>query len=85
MCDCRANLEAKLTKRFKTTSPEATGHEVKLQGYAICFGKSLYLRSFMPYKATAEFPLKKGGTKVKNEEGNMFFAFCPFCGEKQGE
>jgi len=85
MCDCRKNLEAKLTERFKQMSPDATGHKVALQGYAICLGETLHSRSFMPYKATAEFPLKKGGTKVKSELGNMFFSHCPFCGEKQGE
>lgn len=83
MCDCRKDLEAKLTEKFRQQAPRATGHKVVLQGYAICLGESLYSRAFMPYKATAEHPLKKGGTKVKSEEGSMFFAFCPFCGEKQ--
>jgi hypothetical protein len=71
MCDCREKYEEKLTEKFKEKYPLATGHKVKLQGYAICLGESLYSRAFMPYKATAEHPLKKGGTKVKSEEGNM--------------
>lgn len=83
MCDCRKDIEQKLTDRFKEKSPEASGHEVKLQGYAYCFGEKLTTRAFMPYKTTAEPPLKKGGTKIKNETGNMFFNYCPFCGEKQ--
>jgi len=82
-CNCRKDLEAKLTERFNQQQPQARDHKVVLQGYAICFGETLTFRSFMPYKATATYPLKKGGEKEKNEVGNMFFAFCPFCGEKE--
>ena len=82
MCDCRKNLEAKLTEHFHQQNPQASGHEVRLQGFAICLGETTSMRAFMPYKTTAEFPLKKGGTKIKNDPGNMFFNFCPWCGVK---
>ena len=82
MCDCRENLEKKLTDRFKEMTPAATGHKVALQGYAYCLGASVTSRAFMEYKTTASYPLKKGGEKVKNETGNMYFSHCPFCGEK---
>jgi len=83
MCDCRTNLEAKLLERFKQQKPRATGHGVSLQGYAICLGEKVSRRPFMPCKTTASYPLKKGGEKVKSETLNMFFSYCPFCGEKE--
>ena len=36
----------------------------------------------MEYEEFAYVPIKKGGEKPKKQRGNMFFSFCPFCGEK---
>lgn len=83
MCDCRAKIEKQLTDRFKETSPEASKHVVKLEGYTICIGEKLTVKGYMPYKATADFLLKKGGVKAKSTTGHMVFSYCPFCGEKQ--
>lgn len=88
-CTCRADIETKLTERFVETAPDATGHKVRLQGYAYAMNASskvgsggIVERPFMPYKAEAVHPLKKGGTKAKASTGNMFFSYCPFCGKK---
>ena len=82
-CTCNADIAAKLEARFKEAQPEATDHNVRLQGYGFSIlGNSMVLRPFMPYKATAVYPLKKGGTKEKTVTGNMIFSYCPFCGSK---
>lgn len=83
MCDCRKELETQLTERFKANAPQAFEHRVGLQGYGFAIvDNTLTMRGYMPYKASADFPLKKGGTKPKTQTGNMVFSFCPFCGEK---
>lgn len=82
-CDCRREIEAKLTERFKEVAPDATGHHVALQGYGFAIiDNVLTMKPYMPYTTAAEFPLKKGGTKFKKQTGNMVFSFCPFCGTK---
>lgn len=82
MCECRKDIEARLLARFKEAAPEAADHKVDLQGYAFVFGEAnaLEMRPYMTYKAGATYPLKKGGTKWKQQTGNMMFNFCPFCG-----
>jgi hypothetical protein len=82
MCDCRKNLEDRLKELFAHKNPDGSGHRVELQGFSICLGETVSIRAFMPYKTTAEFPLKKGGTKIKSGTGNMFFNYCPWCGVK---
>jgi len=82
MCNCRTDLEARLLERFKEAEPLATGHEVKLTGYAFIFGKQLRMVGVMPIEQTADFPLKKGGTKRKSVKCSMQFTHCPFCGDK---
>lgn len=86
MCDCRKDLEEKLTDRFVENAPTATDHSVTLQGYgfAIVDNKMLCV-PYMEASATAVYPLKNGGTKKKTLKQNMFFSFCPFCGAKATE
>jgi hypothetical protein len=80
-CDCRKDIEARLTERFKEGAPGASGHSVELQGYGFAIvGNVLMVKPYMRYTAEAEFPLKKGGTKWKKQTGTMVFSFCPFCG-----
>lgn len=83
MCTCRKDIEEKLLNRFKEQAPEATGHEARLQGYAIIFGDAgVKEKGCMPFKLTATYPLKSGGFKQKKTEQNMIFTCCPFCGVK---
>lgn len=79
-CDCKKDIEVKLTDRFIQKTPEATGHKVALQGYALIFGDKLTQKGCMQMNVTAIYPLKKGGTKEKTEKQNMIFTYCPFCG-----
>lgn len=81
-CECRKDIESRLTERFVGQAPQATEHKVTLQGYAYILGATVSERPYMEYKATAVHPLKKGGTKAKSETGSMLFNFCPFCGVK---
>lgn len=80
-CNCKTELEAKLTERFKEKSPEATGHSLTMQGYGFALvGNTMKQLGYMEVKAEADYPLKKGGSKIKKTTQNMFFSFCPFCG-----
>ena len=84
-CNCQKELEVKLTERFKENVPDARDHKVRLQGYGFVVGKeAIVARGYMPYRASATHPLKKGGEKEKSTVGNMFFSYCPFCGLKAG-
>lgn len=82
MCDCRKNIEEKLLSGFKTQAPEATNHSVSLAGYVLIFGATLEEKGCMPIETSADFPLKKGGSKPKKSRTNMIFTYCPFCGVK---
>lgn len=85
MCDCRKDLEQKLTERYQAQEPTARDHKVTLQGYGLTLtGNKFMERGYMPYETFAYVPLKKGGEKPKKTTGSMFFSFCPFCGEKVG-
>lgn len=85
MCDCRKDLEQKLTERYQAQEPTARDHKVTLRGYGFVLeGNKFTERGCMTYETFALVPLKKGGEKPKKTKGNMFFSFCPFCGEKVG-
>ncbi|WP_114973375.1 hypothetical protein [Rhodoferax ferrireducens] len=82
-CNCKKDLEEKLTERFKEQSPLATVHGTELQGYGFAIvGDSMKVLGYMPVKQSAMVPLKSGATKLKTTTQNMFFSFCPFCGVK---
>ena len=82
-CNCKSDIEKKLLENFKSSAPEAAGHDVELSGYGFVLGEgSMMFRGYMPYKASAEYQLKKGGVRNKKIEGSMFFSYCPFCGVK---
>lgn len=83
MCDCKADIEQKLTENYKAVEPAGREHKVRLQGYGLVLGDgTVRQRPYMEYETHAFIPLKKGGEKPKKQRGNMFFSFCPFCGEK---
>ncbi len=82
-CNCKKELEAKLTEHFKNNTPDASNHAVELKGYAIAIQENAMVQvGVMEYHATNDVPLKKGGAKRKTTKGNMTFNFCPFCGVK---
>lgn len=82
MCDCKSRIEARLLETFKEQHPEATEHEVNLQGYTFILGETLTLKGCMQIERLAVFPLKNGSAKRKTEKISMMFNLCPFCGEK---
>ena len=86
-CNCRKDIEAKLLERFKLSAPDASEHGVTLQGYSLVIETAgLFSKPVMPYKTSAIYPLKKGGTKLKTVTGNMILNYCPFCGARlEGE
>lgn len=80
-CNCKTDLEAKLTERFKEATPDARDHKVTLQGYG--FGirdNTMVMQPYMNYEGFSYVPLKKGGEKPKKVTGSMIFSYCPFCG-----
>ena len=80
-CNCKKELEEKLTQRFKEQNPEAAQHGCVIGGYGLALvGNRMEQRGFMEVKSTAKFPLKKGGIKEKTLNQSMFFSYCPFCG-----
>lgn len=80
-CNCKTEIEAKLTENFKANKPEASEHSVSLEGYGFCIvNNTLTMKPTMPYKARASYPMKAGGSKDKTLTGTMVFSFCPFCG-----
>jgi hypothetical protein len=84
MCECRKTIEAKLKNRFEIETPQATGHEVTLEGYTFVIGERVMTsRPCMPFKKTAFYKQKNGVPKFKTSRENIIFNFCPFCGEKQ--
>lgn len=83
MCKCRNDIEAKLLERFKQQAPDAKNHEASLKGYGYVLTETgMSEVGCMHIEVTADRPLKRGGYKAKTERMNMFFTFCPFCGEK---
>lgn len=82
-CNCKLDIEKKLLENLQAAAPEAAGHYVELNGYGLAItDNTMVLRGYMPYKASAEYPLKKGGTRNKKMAGTMVFSYCPFCGAK---
>lgn len=88
MCECKKEMEDKLLANFKEKAPGAKGHAVELTGYTFVINRKTLIPGIMPFmtlEARAEFPLKKGGSKMKKYKENMLLSFCPFCGEKLTE
>ena len=82
-CNCKTELEIKLTERLKEKSPEAANHAATLRGYGfVIIDNSMKSMGYMEVKNTADYPLKKGGSKSKTTTMSMYFSYCPFCGEK---
>lgn len=84
MCDCRRNLEQKLTARYASQMPEVKELDVRLAGYSFVIeGGVMKSRPVMPIEIRHTVAVKKtGAEKRKVKKSNMTFSFCPFCGEK---
>lgn len=68
MYDCQKDIETRLLERFKSQSPEAKSHRASLEGYGlVLIGDAFLSIPFMPIKATASFPMKKGGEKGRRK------------------
>lgn len=82
-CDCKADIEQKILDSYKLKTPEASGHIAALEGYGFVIeADGMKVRGYMPYETAANFTTKKGSERRKVTKGNMFFSYCPFCGEK---
>ena len=82
-CDCKKDIESKLTDRFKEQSPAATDHSVTLEGYGLTTsGNTMKVMGCMPVKQSANFTSKSGVPKLRTTSISMLFSFCPFCGVK---
>lgn len=82
-CNCRKDIEEKLTERFKASTPDARDHKVILDGYGFgIVNNTMVMQPYFSYTAFSYVQLKKGGEKPKKVTGNMIFTYCPFCGEK---
>lgn len=80
-CNCRSELEEKLTERFKAAEPTLKHHVAELKGYGFgVVGNKMVITGCMPVEATAERTRKDGTTTVKKVRQTMVFSFCPFCG-----
>lgn len=82
-CNCKQEIEAKLTERFKAATPDSHGHKVTLEGYGFgIVNNTMVMQPYFNYTGFSYVPLEKGGEKPKRVTGNMIFSYCPFCGEK---
>ena len=81
-CKCKTEIENKLLEIYKTDTPEAKNHSIKMLGYALIFGKTVTQKGSFSVEGTANHPLKSGKFKSKKFKTNMIFTYCPFCGER---
>lgn len=86
-CDCKSDLEQKLTERHAAAYPDAKNHKATLDGYGFgIVGNTMITQGFVKFTATAEHPVNKtGGYKEKKIPGSMIWSFCPFCGKPAKE
>lgn len=83
MCNCRADIEKRLTDHYTPKLEGSRDVEAKLMGYALTLGKGLGIRAYMPAEIRHTVTVKKtGADKRKTEKVNFYFSHCPFCGEK---
>lgn len=82
-CNCKAELEAKLTERHVKQHPDAKDHKVTLGGYGFAIiGNKITHQGAVQITATADHLVKKTGEyRPKKMSGNMVWSFCPFCGK----
>lgn len=87
MCDCKTLIEGKMLEMFVDGKPDGAEHEIKLEGYGFCLNREsnqIELKPFMPAVGCYTHTFKNGNKKKKKVEQNIFFNYCPFCGESIG-
>lgn len=84
-CNCKSEIEAKLTERHATKNPGAKNHAVKLGGYGLAIiGNRMVHQGAVEITATADHMMKSGEYKAKKTISSMVWSFCPFCGKPAG-
>jgi hypothetical protein len=78
-CNCVRDNEPKVAEHI--SKQLGVPVEAKAQGVAFVFGKNPGEMPFMPYTVKADKPGYRAGKKTVN----MFFTFCPWCGERLEE
>lgn len=83
-CNCKKDIEAQLLERLKEETPTGVDQAVSLSGYGFVLGdNTITHRPYAVAHRSAMLP-KKGseGWRQKRSTVNMFFSYCPFCGEQ---
>ena len=82
-CNCRAEIEAKLTERLINQFPDAKNHRAVLNGYGFgIIGNKMVEQGCVQINSSADHQIKKSGEyKQKKTTGSMIWSFCPFCGK----
>lgn len=80
-CNCKTDIEAQLLERFKGEQPEGVDHSVSMHGYGFCIvDNKMIMRPYTEVTRAAQLPRKAGGFSSKRSKLNMYFSYCPFCG-----
>lgn len=83
MCNCRTDIEKRLTDHYASKLSCSRDVDAKLMGYALRLGKHIGLHPYMPVEIRHTVTVKAtGADKRKTVNINMYFSHCPFCGEK---
>lgn len=79
-CDCVKLTEENAAAHYK----EAAGDDVKATclGMALVFGETIEMRLFIPFLITGS---KRGFNSAKGKTVNVFFNYCPFCGQARDQ
>lgn len=75
-CNCVRDNEARIAEHYSKRLGTPAEASAKNLAFTLDGGE----RAFIVYTVRAD----KTGWK-KGKDTNMFFNYCPFCGEKQGE
>lgn len=81
-CGCKADIEAKLLEQLKGKTPTGSDHAVSLSNYGfVLLENRMTIRPYTVVNTSVTMPKKAGGFTQKRSTMNMFFSFCPYCGE----
>lgn len=82
-CTCNRDIEAKLLEQLKEETPTGVDQAVSLSGYGfVLVDNRITIRPYTVVNRSVMLP-KKGseGWRQKRSTMNMFFSFCPYCGQ----
>ncbi len=80
-CNCKSDLEKKLTEHYAGKLPKSTNVLAALMGYGIYLtDQGCEEKPHMPVEVRHTTTSKAGVERTKTEKANMTFSFCPFCG-----